>query len=133
MASWTKSNAADLSRDLAKILDTYATDVMKTVDGCCMEAAKQTAMKVTEIGSKKIGGTGAYIKDWAVKEVKPRNGFSSSTWVVHNKKHYQLTHLLEKGHAKRNGGRTKAIPHIKPAEEWVINELPKEIMNKLGG
>lgn len=118
----------DINEQLKDIFEDYSTDVRKTVNECCLDVARESGLKLRETSPK---DTGKYAKSWAVKEVKT-NDFGGSTWVVYNKK-YQLTHLLEKGHAKRNGGRVKAYPHIKPVEEWAINELPKEIIDKLGG
>lgn len=73
--------------------------------------------------------SGAYAKSWSVKNVKETS--NSLTLVVHSKNRYQLAHLLENGHALRNGGRTKAIPHIKNAETKGIKQLEEEIQRGL--
>ena len=48
-------------------------------------------------------------------------------YTVYNKKYYRLTHLLEKGHAKRSGGRVPAQVHIAPAEEVTKKKFVQDV------
>ena len=100
-----------------------ATDVMKS----CVKKAGNTVKKETQAGAPVR--TGKYKKSWAVK--RQRETSNTLEMVVHSRNRYQLTHLLEKGHAKRGGGRVRAIPHIAPAEEKGIRELEEGIKRGL--
>ena len=75
--------------------------------------------------------TGAYAKSWTVKTTKETNEYLELT--VCSPKKYQMAHLLEKGHAKRGGGRVKAQPHIALAEEDAVKQLEADIEKALGG
>lgn len=100
-----------------------ATDVMKD----CVKKAGNTVKKETQAGAPVK--TGRYKKSWMVKRQKETG--NTLEVVVHSKDRYQLTHLLEKGHARRGGGRVKAIPHIALAEEKGIRELEEGIKRGL--
>ncbi|MDO4187576.1 MAG: HK97 gp10 family phage protein [Lachnospiraceae bacterium] len=102
-----------------------ATDDMKAA----VRKAGKTAKKEIQANAPKK--TGAYSKSWSVKTTKETS--ESLELTVYSPKKYQLAHLLEKGHAKRGGGRTKAIPHIAPAEETACKELEADIKRALGG
>ncbi|MGX7145079.1 HK97 gp10 family phage protein [Facklamia languida] len=75
--------------------------------------------------------TGAYKKSWTVK--KEFESSNTLRVVVHSRNRYQLAHLLEHGHAKRNGGRVAGKPHILPAEEVGMRQLEQDIERALRG
>lgn len=73
-------------------------------------------------GFGRYGSWDKYNRGWTVKKTK-----RDKTATIHNATDYQLTHLLEKGHAKVNGGRTRAFPHIAPVAEKCEDELLRNI------
>lgn len=125
----------DLMTQLNDVLQDYSKEVMDTYNTCGKEIADDTVSKLKRV---KFGryDRGKYSKSWAVKQEK--NNWGTDSYTIYNKKHYRLTHLLEFGHVVKNGtkrvvGKAGAIPHIKPMEEWVQNQLPKLLVQKLGG
>ena len=102
-----------------------ATDTVK-------KAVKKAGNKVKkEIQNNAPKDTGKYKNSFKVTKRKETS--NSLEVTVHSKDKYQLTHLLEKGHAKRGGGRVSAQPHIEPAEQEGIRLLTEEIERGLRG
>lgn len=79
---------------------------------------------------KKHGKGPHYADSWTKKEWKNSKYYNGYT--IHNRK-YQLTHLLEKGHAKRNGGRVEGRPHIAPVEKMTEKELIEGVTEAVEG
>ena len=71
-----------------------------------------------------------YSKGW-VKVVKKNKVTGSYGIVLHNKKYYRLTHLLEKEHALRNGDRSTAYPHIAPTQDKMDKIIVKRLKEAL--
>ena len=116
----------DMDDVIMKELEQYAklaTDDMK-------DAVKNTAKSVKkDIESSAPVLTGRYKKSWAVKNIN--ENANSIDIAVHSRNRYQLTHLLEYGHAKRGGGRVAGKPHIAPAEVKGKQDLINAIEEKL--
>lgn len=102
----------DMADEIMKGLQEYS----ELADTAMKKAVRKTATSVkNEISANAPKRTGKYAKSWTTKKVKENS--HSLEITVHSKDRYQIAHLLENGHAKRNGGRVAAIPHIAPAEE----------------
>ena len=117
----------DLAKEVMRGLDEYADVTTEQVKKAVRKAGNTVRKEIQENAPK---NTGDYAKSWAVKKV--RESSHTLEVVVHSKNRYQLTHLLEFGHCLRNGGRTRAMPHIAPAEEKGIEQLEKQIESLVG-
>lgn len=103
----------EIAQAILDELERYSKIVDEDVQTLAETVAKEGAYRLSVVSPEQ---TGSYKTGWRAKKVKGK-------WVVHNATNYQLTHLLEYGHAKVNGGRVGARPHIKAVEEEMIDEF----------
>lgn len=114
----------NLTDEIMKGLQEYAD----LADTEMKKAVRKTATSVkNEISANAPKRTGRYARSWAAKKTKENS--HSLEMTVHSKDRYQIAHLLEKGHAKRGGGRVAGRPHIAPAEEHG-EEMLTELVEK---
>lgn len=116
--------------DLADLVMDGLREYSELADTAMKKAVRKTATSVKkEISENAPKRTGDYAKSWATKKVTENN--HRLEMAVHSKNRYQIAHLLEKGHAKRNGGRVNGKPHIVPAEENGADLLESLIKKEL--
>ena len=90
--------------------DEFVTAVNDAAEALCLDVEDGMAERMRSAGERAVAllaersrkRTGVYAKSWGADAVVTPYGL---TVVVHQRKKPGLTHLLEKGHAKRGGGR----------------------------
>ena len=111
-----------LADTVMRELENYAETTTDRVKAAVKKAANTVKKEISATAPVR---TGKYAKSWATKTTGENSHAIEIT--VHSRNRYQLAHLLEHGHAKRNGGRVAARPHIAAAEQRGIEELEREI------
>jgi hypothetical protein len=106
-----------ISKEIARQLEVYTSSIEEEIE-LAKEVVTKEAVKLLQENSPEL--TGDYAKGWKRKKV-------GKDIVVHNKTDYQLTHLLEYGHAKAEGGRVQAKVHIRPVEEKIVNDFEERV------
>lgn len=112
----------EMATEIKAALEEYSEEVTEETKKVVKQVAKNAVAKLKQTSPKK---TGVYAKGWTSKVA-----YESREDIrirVYNRKKPQLTSVLENGHAKQNGGRAEAIPHIRPVEQEVVGQLPKKI------
>lgn len=123
----TAINSDNFAAEIQKILEDYGDEATQALTESIEETAKEAK---TQLRSKNHGRKlwKEYPKGWSV-QIKA--GRLDVEGIVYNKDHYQLTHLLEFGHATRNGGRTAAFPHIAEVNDFAQKEVLEKLREKL--
>lgn len=102
--------------DMADAIMEGLQDYAELAESEMKKAVRKTATAVKkEIQETAPVKSGRYKKSWRSKKTTEKS--NAVEYTVYSIDRYQLAHLLEKGHALRNGGRADGTPHIAPAEE----------------
>lgn len=119
---------SEMEQVIMDALEQYADKASEVISEALPEVGKSTAAELRATSPKR---TGDYAKSWKFDMKQSRGSKKKNKLVVYNKDHYRIAHLLENGHANRNGGRTEGIPHVKPAADKAEKEAIDKITQKL--
>lgn len=111
---------------LEEIVAEYSEEVAEIMKKEAKATARKTVKSLKQTSPKR---SGEYAKSWKQKVTKESIG--SITVTVYNDKKPGLIHLLENGHAKRGGGRTKPIVHVDPAADEAAEIFIRDLEEKL--
>ncbi|MDM5189357.1 HK97 gp10 family phage protein [Bacillus sp. DX4.1] len=115
------ANINDFASEITRELQRYTHLVEEDLEVAKEEVSNDLVNELKQNSPKgKRKNARKYAKGWRKKKV-------GNAIVVHNALKPQLTHLLEKGHAKVNGGRVPAKVHIAPAEEHAIDDYLERV------
>lgn len=121
-----KVNVEDFYKSAIKIYENYSDVVQEEINKSVENVAKESRNELKVAGNFK-NRTGKYRKGWTITFERLRYGINA---IVHNRQ-YQLTHLLENGHALVRGGRqigeVRAFPHVEIVNEDAQRKLEEEI------
>lgn len=123
-----KIKADQLGIEISKALREYADDIKVNSQEAAVDVAKKTVKTLKDTSPVGQGRKGIhYYKNWTYES------YRGGAEVYNKDPSYRLTHLLEKGHAKRGGGRVPGKPHIAPAEAQAIAEYEQELIGRIQG
>lgn len=123
----SKTTLDTLADDIGKILEEYQDDVKQNLDQITKQIAQKGQQALKNESKSKFKGD-RYWKGW---KVDLQVGRLDTKAMIYNASLPGLPHLLEKGHAKRNGGRVEGTVHIAPIEEKLVAEFEKQVRSKL--
>ena len=111
---------------IAKVLEDYSEDTIRATHEVVKKVAADGAKAINSSASGAVGGK-KYKRSWKARSENSRIGASA---VIYSQMP-GLPHLLEHGHANRDGGRTAGRVHIAPVADTINESLVKGLEAKL--
>ncbi len=121
MAKTKTVSVNQLANELTKMMQSYKDGVEQAIAVEVEDTADKVLEEVKRLAPKR---TGDYVKGFVKTPKRLKSGVEYAIW---NRKHYRRVHLLERGHAKRNGGRVAGKPHMEPAVGKYAPDMVKRI------
>ena len=116
----------DLGGAIAEQLGLYHEEVMEAVDAAGLKSIKKLVELTRDTAPVRTGG---YFQAITHKAIKRPSG-TIYIWGA-GARHGRLTHLLVKGHATANGGRTDGDPFLQNALDEVLPEYEAAVEEAL--
>lgn len=116
----------NLTQEFRAIFADYTDQVARVTEEVLYEVARESASTLRHTSPRK---TGKYANNWKVKNEKKR--IYTSAVVYNDDPTFRISHLLENGHATRNGGRTAPREHIYPVNEHAQEEAVSRVKKKI--
>ena len=117
-----------LGAALQETMGLYHKDVTERVNACSAAAVKSLVKKTK--ATAPVGKRGSFKKNITSRQSKKSPNGNTYAWCV-KAPDYRLTHLLVKGHATKDGGRTKPDPFLKNALDEVLPEYEDNVKEVL--
>lgn len=118
-----KIKASEMGATIADLLTTYTEDVTTLAKQVVEEISQEVNDEIINHITFKDK---IYSKSFRIKKSFEDKRNKRNTWYVASP-HYTLTHLLEYGHITRNGGRTRAFPHVRYGEEYLEQNFERKL------
>lgn len=118
-----KVDIGGIADAIASELSGYTKEVAEGVKAVVDETAEELLQNTRADAPSRYG---KYKKAMAIKKRHESDYEKRVTWYV-KPPHYRLSHVLEKGHAKRGGGRVRAYPHIEKNEAKAKEKFEKRV------
>jgi len=128
---------------LSNVILDYLENFKDVTEEACKNGVLETADDAVKelrsahpVGSKgqpagKYRSWDEYNSGWKKRTSTQKTRLKGIQATIWNEKHYQLTHLLEKGHALRDGGRSDSFTHIAPVEQKCEDNLIRNIKKNI--
>jgi len=120
----------ELSSAIAARLKVLSESTATDIEEAVMETSKGTLGIIRE--KAQAYGWKTYPKNLTYRKGGERAGKLYSGATIYGKNGaYRIAHLLEHGHAKVGGGRTRAFPHWEQGEEYAEKELIANLKRRI--